>query len=280
MNDVKSERNTKYTSQNKVLKLTSDIVFKNILKDKNNKDFLVRIICLFTKLDKTYVSNHLIISDSDTLESNASEHHNTGDLVVDIENNRINIEMSIDNKEINKRKNEITSYKYAFNRFKVGSDYKTGYKFIQICFENYNIFNNDLIVNEVRLVEISSSNYEIETDEYQKFHICLSNIPKEWYNKDESKLTTEEKTLLFFTTDDITKLTKISGGDDILENTFDSLKNISENSSIISEYENNQIFQYCYNQALTEKEEDGIKKGISLGIRKARNSQKNVIRKC
>ena len=48
---------------------------------------------------------------------------------------------------------------------------------------------------------------------------------KRWYNKEESKLTTEEKTLLFFTTDDITKLTKISGGDDILENTFDSLKN-------------------------------------------------------
>ena len=104
-------KNTKYTSQNKVLSLTSNVVFKNILKDKNNKEFLVRIICLFTKLDKEYVFNHLIIADPDTLEGNAKEHHNTGDLVVDIENNRINIEMSINNKEINKRKNEITSYK-------------------------------------------------------------------------------------------------------------------------------------------------------------------------
>ena len=257
-------KNTKYTSQNKVLKLTNDVVFKNILKDKHNKDFLVRIICLFTRLDKEYVSSHLIIADPDTLEGNAKEHHNTGDLVVDIENNRINIEMSIDNKKINKRKNEITSYKYAFNRFKVGDNYKVGYKFFQICFENYSVFNNNLVVNEVRLVEVSSGNFEIETDEYQKFHICLSKIPNTWYNKPE--LTEMERTLLFFITDDITKLTKISGGDNIMENTFDSLKSISEDSNIISEYENNQIFKYCYNLALAETKEEGFKQGMTKGI--------------
>ena len=76
-----------------------------------------------------------------------------------------------------------------------------------------------------------------------------------------------ERTLLFFTTDDITKLTEISGGDGVLENTFDSLKNISENSELISEYENNQIFKYCYNQALIEKEQEGIAKGISQGVK-------------
>ena len=43
-----------------------------------------------------------------------------------------------------------------------------------------------------------------------------------------------------------------------MENTFDALKSISENSDIISEYENNQIFKYCYDLALVETREEAI----------------------
>ena len=42
----------------KVLKPTSDVVFKNIMKNENNKDFLAKIISIVTKLDYDYVFNN------------------------------------------------------------------------------------------------------------------------------------------------------------------------------------------------------------------------------
>ena len=88
----------------KVLKPTSDVVFKNLMKNEKNKDFLARIISIVTKLDYDYVLNNIVITDIDTLESNVGNHHNTKDLVVNIENTKINIESSRNNIEINKKK--------------------------------------------------------------------------------------------------------------------------------------------------------------------------------
>ena len=102
----------------KVLKPTSDVVFKNLMKNEKNKDFLARIISIVTKMDYDYVLNNIVITDTDTLESNVGNHYNTGDLVVNIENTKINIEASINNIEINKRKNEIMAHKYASNSYK------------------------------------------------------------------------------------------------------------------------------------------------------------------
>ncbi|MCM1371130.1 MAG: hypothetical protein NC181_04520 [Clostridium sp.] len=114
------KKNTKYIDKGKVLKLSRDIVFKNIMKDNKNKKFLSLFISTFTKLDYNYVLNNLVIKDTDTLENNNNEHHNTGDLVVDIINNRINIEVSIGNRKINKRKNEVMAFKYVSNQYKIG----------------------------------------------------------------------------------------------------------------------------------------------------------------
>jgi len=239
----------------KVLKPTSDVVFKNLMKNEKNKDFLARIISIATKLDYDYVLNNIVITDTDTLESNVGNHHNTKDLVVNIENTKINIEASRNNIEINKRKNEIMAHKYASNSYKNGDLYNIGHIFYQICIENYNIFNNDLLITEVNLVDVSSGNYEIETEEFKKFHINLNNLSNSCYNK----LTEEERYIMLLATDDIANLKEIAGENDIMKKIVNDLIDLSNDSDIISAYEKEQIEKYAYEVALKEKEAKGKK---------------------
>ena len=88
----------------KYLNPVSDVVFKNLMKDSDNMDYLAKIISIVTKLDYDYVIDNIVLVDTDTLDNNVGEHHNTGDLVVNIDDTKINIEASLDNKKINKRK--------------------------------------------------------------------------------------------------------------------------------------------------------------------------------
>ena len=235
----------------KVLKPTSDVVFKNIMKNENDKDFLAKIISIVTKLDYDYVFNNIVVADTDALESSISNHYNTGDLVVNIENTKINIESSMNNFLINKRKNEITAYKYASNSYKKGELYNVGRIFYQICIENYDIFNNDLLITEVNLVDVSSGNYEIETDEFKKFHINLNKLKGVCYNK----LTEEERYLMLFATDDLNNLKEIAGEDNVMKKIVDDLKDLSNDSEIISAYEKEKIERYALDVALKETSE-------------------------
>ena len=239
----------------KVLKPTSDVVFKNLMKNEKNKDFLARIINIVTKLDYDYVLNNIVITDTDTLESNIGNHHNTKDLVVNIENTKINIEASRNNIEINKRKNEIMAHKYASNSYKKGDLYNIGHIFYQICIENYNIFNNDLLITEVNLVEVSTGNYEIETEEFKKFHINLNNLSNSCYNK----LTEEERYIMLLATDDIANLKEIAGENDIMKKIVNDLIDLSNDSDIISAYEKEKIERYAFEVALKEKLNEGKK---------------------
>ena len=106
------------------------------------------------------------IIDSDIPLDNAYIHYNDQDIVVNIDKLTINVEMS-NSKYMNKRKNEKTAFKFAGNQHKVGEKYEEyDYVFYQICIEDYNIFENDLLITKTKLVDISSGNYESETDEF------------------------------------------------------------------------------------------------------------------
>lgn len=35
--------------------------------------------------------------------------------------------------------------------------------------ENYDLFENDFLINEVNMVNVTSGNYELETNEFKKF---------------------------------------------------------------------------------------------------------------
>ena len=241
----------------KYLNPVSDVVFKNLMKDSDNKDYLAKIISIVTKLDYDYVIDNIVLVDTDTLDNNVGEHHNTGDLVVNIDDTKINIEASLDNKKINKRKNEIMSYKYASNGYKVNSKYDSGYVFIQICIENYDVFSNDFIINEVYLIEATSGNYEIETRDFKKFHINLKQLKKKCYNE----LTNEERYFKLLSTDDVKELKKIAGDDEIMRKVVKKLDVLSHDKDMLEAYDKERIVKHSFEIALKETKEEGIELG-------------------
>ena len=147
------------------------------------------------------------------------------------------------------------AHKYAANSYKKGDLYNIGHIFYQICIENYNVFNNNLLITEVNLVEVSTGNYEIETEEFKKFHINLNNLSNSCYNK----LTEEERYIMLLATDDIANLKEIAGENDIMKKIVNDLIDLSNDSDIISAYEKEKIERYAFEVALKEKEAKGKK---------------------
>ena len=245
----------------KVVSPVLDPVFKNLANDKHTKKFLAKIISLVTKIDYDYLVKNIVVASNNTQEGNAFIHHNEQDVVVSFDGLRINIEMSINNKFENIRKNQITAFKYDSNLFKVGDNYKLPRKFIQICIENYSAFNNNLLITESKIVDVSSGNYEVLNDEFIQYHVNLKNVSNACYNN----LDELERYFKFFLLDDEKELYELSGEDEIMKDAVDKLKSMSSDPNIISEIEKKQIEEYCRMISLEDELEKGKQIGFSKG---------------
>ena len=269
--------------EGKVVPLSNDLVFKNVVKNVVNRDFLAKIINLVTGIDYDYLLKNMIVIDADILDKSVFVHHNEQDVVVTIDNKYINVEMSND-KAKNKRKNEITSHKYASSMYVKGSDYSESYIFYQIAIENYNIFKNSDLVIEVGLTDLK--NGEIETDEFRKFHVNLKNIPDKCYNE----LSERERYFKLFLIDDIEELDKISMGDDIMKKVVETVKSLSSDPIFMSELEKQQLDEYCSAMAIVDAKKEGKQEGKAEGKKEekieiarnmlAKNSDVQFISEC
>lgn len=235
--------------EGKVVPLSNDLVFKNVVKNVVNRDFLAKIINLVTGIDYNYLFKNMIIIDPDIPDKSIYMHHNEQDVIVTLDNKFINIEMS-NNKATNKRKNEITSHRYASSMYEKGSDYSKSYIFYQIAIENYNIFKNKDLVIEVGLTDLK--NGELETEEFRKFHVNLKNIPNKCYNE----LSERERYFKLFLIDDIEELDKISMGDNIMKKVVETVKSLSSDPMFMTELEKQKLDEYCSKVAISEAKKE------------------------
>lgn len=168
-----------------VVRGTNDKVFKNLANDVHTRRYFAKLISLVTGIDYDYLVHNMKLSSNNTQEGSVFEHFNEQDVIVTLDNMRINVEMSINNKDENIIKNQTTAFKLAGNSYKSGVGYKNTHIFYQICIENYDLYHNDLLVTEVNLVDVSSGNYEVVNNFYKEFHVNLNNLSDECYNDDE-----------------------------------------------------------------------------------------------
>ena len=261
--------------EGKVVPLSNDLVFKNVVKNVVNRDFLAKIINLVTGIDYDYLFKNMIVIDADIPDKSVFIHHNEQDVVVTIDNKYINVEMSND-KAKNKRKNEITSHKYASSMYVKGSDYSESCIFYQIAIENYTIFKNSDLVIEVGLTDLK--NGEIETDEFRKFHVNLKNIPDKCYNE----LSERERYFKLFLIDEKEELEKISMGDDIMKKVVETVKSLSSDPIFMSKLEKQQLDEYCSAMAIVDAKKEG-KNEEKIQIARnmlAKNSDVQFISEC
>ena len=246
-------------NEGETLSLLDDKVFRIFMR--RNQQFLARIINIVTDISYIDLIENMTLIDADIPEEKIYTHYNTQDIVVSLKNTTINVELS-SNKYRNKRKNERTAHKYAGNQYINGENYEGEvYIFYQICLEDYTIFDNDLLINKVYMINASSGKYEIETDEFVKFHVNLKKLEKLCYNE-------SNKYFKFLKLTNIKELEELSKGDEVLMNSLNDLKNLSKDSYLISELEEQKLDEYCRRLALKDAKEDGLSEGEKIGFDK------------
>lgn len=241
-----------------VVRGTNDKVFKNLANDIHTRRYFAKLISLVTEIDYDYLVKNMKLSSNNTLEGSVYEHFNEQDVIVTLNDMRINVEMSINNKDENIIKNQTTAFKLAGNTYKSGEGYKKTHIFYQICIENYDLYHNNLLVTEVNLVDVSSGNYEIVNNFYKEFHVNLNNLSDECYNDDE-----RNKYFKLLTLNKQSDLKLLSKGDDIMEDAANKIASLSSDPNFISELERQQIQEYARNYALEKAEERGKQTGIN-----------------
>lgn len=238
-----------------VVPLTDDRIFRIFCRDRKNRKFVAKLISLVTDIDYDLLVERMIVVDSTVPDNSVCNHLNEQDVIVTINNTTLNLEMS-SNVYYNKRKNERTAFKYAGNQYKVGSSIEDEtYIFYQICIENYDLFKNDYLINEVNMINVTSGNYEVETNEFKKFHVNLKKLKKVCYNSNEEV----NKFFKFFTLEKEKDLEEISKGDEILMEAYKHLKDLSHDSVPMSKLEEQELNEYCQRLAIMDAKNEGEK---------------------
>ena len=120
----------------RVIPATFDPVFKSLLTNKNNRDYLVEIISTITKIPKEVISKDMVISNNELSVEVYDEKKMRTDILVEIEKNIINLEMNRTYYEGLFEKNSAYHQKLMVEQYKSGEEYDIK-KVIQINFDNF-----------------------------------------------------------------------------------------------------------------------------------------------
>jgi len=173
----------------KIIPATFDPVFKALLTSEECREYLADLINIVTKIQKEEITNNLVIKNSEHMKSNVREKNKISDLIVDVLDNRINLECNLDYYEGLFSKNNAYQHKLAAEQFITGQDYIEEKKIIQINFDMFTKFDERQII---KFVIMDPERKIVETEKYEKHRVNLDLISKKYYNEKE-KLSSEEK---------------------------------------------------------------------------------------
>ena len=260
--------------EGKLIPATNDIIFKNLCF--KNRDFLAKLISLVTNIDYDYLYNNMYLANTDSKDVDIYKHHNEQDIIVSLDNLRINIEMSINNKNMNIIKNRETSHKYAGNIRKKGDKYIKEYIFYQICIENYNVYNNNYLITETGIADLTTGKHEVTDNTFRVFHVNLKNIKSVCYNE----LDEVNKFFKLLIINDTKELETLSKGDEILEKAVKTIEQMNVDSMLLSKEEKEEILEYATKVGHIKDIEEAREEGKTLGeVKKQQEIARNMIKK-
>lgn len=76
----------------KVIPMTYDYVFKSVLSE--NKEYLARILSNILNIDKDYILDNLVYKNTEHTKLSKKDKRKISDLIVEVENMKINLEMN------------------------------------------------------------------------------------------------------------------------------------------------------------------------------------------
>ena len=210
----------------KIIPASYDPVFKALLTADECREYLADLIHIVTKIPKEIIMKDMEIKNSEYMKTHVREKGKVSDLIVDVENNRINLECNMEYYEGLFSKNNAYQHKLAAEQLLVGENWVDQKKIIQINFDFFTKFDERMII---KFMIMDEERHIIETEKFEKYHVNLDLIRKLYYNKHE-KLNKEQKRLLLLAVDDKKEIEKIAWGDDTMEKAKEKLVGLSEDT--------------------------------------------------
>ena len=251
--------------KDKVIPATFDPVFKALLTSEECREYLADLIYIVTKIPKKNIVDNIVIKNSEHMNNKANEKRKISDLIVDVLNNRINLEMNKEYYEGLFSKNNAYQHKIASEQFLSGESYVEEKKIIQINFDMFTKFDERKII---KFMIMDTERHIIEDANYEKYHVNLDLINKLYYNEDE--LSKEDRELLLLTMEDVRDIEDIVRDDDTMKKAKEKLENLSEDAELVGMYDKEIVDRKVNNTKLLYAEKVAKEQGIKEGIDKTK----------
>ena len=255
-------------------------MFKAIMLDKGNKDYLIGIISNVTGIKKEDLKS-IEVQNVEHTVNNKKDKKLRSDIIVSIGNNIINLEMNKDYYEGLFLKNDAYMHKISSSLYKEDEDYVDVKKVIQINFNNFDKFKKNKEI--YKFIYMEEDTNIVLPENPIKYYIDLEYIYDTCYNKPVEILSEFERYCLLLKAETRKFAKKIAGDDNIMKKIEKRIEELNEDENILGLYDAEEEARKVWNTKLkyAEKigEERGMEKGIKKGIEQgAKDEQKEIAR--
>ncbi len=257
----------------KLLDPTYDCIFKAIMLDKDNKEYLKKLISLITNINIKYLKN-MHIENVEHKIGNKKDKILKSDIIVTVDNHIINLEMNREYYEGVKEKNSMYMHKIMGEQMSVGDKYRDIKIVIQINFDNYNKFKKEKEVYEFIMKERETN--EILSEKFREYHVNLEYIRKKCYDKKE--INQLERYCMPLVIEILEELEEKVKGDEILESVMVKMTRLLEDKKILGLYDAEKQDRMIKDAQIEYATKLGLEEGEKIGIEKGKITvQKSII---
>ena len=206
-----------------VFPITDDIVFKSVIQDENLKDYTAFLINNITGRD--IKPDDIVFVNTEIPKENVSDKLNYHDTLLDINNNKISLEMNNSNDPDLLQRNKYHFHSGIYKTINLSYNIGEEKYFEQLNFNNVNSIGK--VISKYKLIDIETGDEDKDERNYSKYRINLVKIRNMYYNESR-KLTRFEKALLIMTLSNKKELRKVSKGDEMLMKVVKKVESLTE----------------------------------------------------
>lgn len=252
----------KTTIDNELMLGTYDCIFKAIMLDPENRDYLKEIIHYITEIPLSELE-HIQVENIDHIISHKNNKKMQSDIIVSVGNRILNIEMNKDYYPGVFNKNSAYLQKIGASLYITNKNYLDTKQIIQINFDNFNYFKGNQEIYKFIYKEEKSN--IILPENVIKYHVDLAYIYDKCYNKPVENLSKFERCCLLLMAETKEFACKIVGNDKIMKKVYEKLESLNSDEEIIGLYDAQKEEERVRQTQLLGAERKGIEKGIEKG---------------
>ena len=248
----------KTTITNELMLGTYDCIFKAIMLDPENRDYLKEIIHYITEIP-LHELEHIQVENIDHIISNKKDKRMQSDIIVSVGNRILNIEMNKDYYPGVFNKNSAYLQKIGASLYITNKNYLETKQIIQINFDNFNYFKGNQEI--YKFIYKEEKRNIILPENVIKYHVDLAYIYYKCYNKPVGNLSKFERCCLLLMAETKEFASKIAGNDKIMKKVYEKLESLNSDEEIIGLYDVEKEEERVRQTQLLGAERKGIEKG-------------------